>query len=683
MSYQLAADTGGTFTDIVAVDRDTGLLRYCKTLTDYGDLVRGVLAGVDRIGAGCDRVGVLKHGTTQIINAFLQRSGARTALVTTRGFRDTLEIARGSRPVPFRLDYRRQPPLVPRPLRFEVAGRLDGNGREIEPLDPGEIERLAATLRGERIEAVAVSFLNSYLNPAHEENAARQLRLALPGVFVTTGAGFSREWYEYERTATAVANAYVGPALQRYLGGFEERLAKRGFAGKCLMMASNGGVLSVQRALAQPVTLVESGPIGGCIGAAALARELGFENVIAFDMGGTTAKCSVVANGRFEIEPFYYVGGYETGFPIRCPVLDIVEVGTGGGSIAWIDAQGRLRVGPASAGSEPGPVCFGRGGTEPTVTDANLILGRIGADSFLGGELRLDADSARRALHEKVGRHLGYRGDAALDRLAQGILTIAAMSMAEAIRRITLERGRDPRDFRLCAYGGGGPLHAAVLARELHIPAVVVPPWPGNFSAIGMLLADSRIDDARTFIGELDDEAVARSEAMFRDMEQTAGARLRADSGAFDVVFERQAEFRFRGQRHSTRMAVSAGMDALGLKDCFERAYRARYGHLGTTSRVEFVGLRVTASARSGALELNQIAGAAPREAAPPRTRQVYFPESAARVATPVLEREALPAGFRGKGPAVIEEYGSTTVIGPNDEFEVGSLKEILIRCAG
>ena len=677
----IAADTGGTFTDIVAVERETGELRYCKTLTDYDDLVRGVLDGVDRIGVGCDRIEVLKHGTTQVINAFLQRSGARTALVTTRGFRDTLEIARGSRPVPFRLNYRRQPPLVPRSLRLETAGRIDGRGLEIEPLDPVEIDSLAATLRAEGVEAVAVSFLNSYLNPAHEQQAAKLLRAALPGVFVTTGAEFTREWYEYERTATAVANAYVGPAMQRYLGGFAGRLADRGFAGNCLMMASNGGVLTVEGALAQPVALVESGPIGGCIGAAALSRELGLANVIAFDMGGTTAKCSVVENGQFEIEPFYYVGGYETGFPIRSPVLDIAEVGTGGGSIAWIDAQGRLRVGPKSAGSEPGPVCFGRGGTEPTITDANLILGRIGTDSFLGGELHLDAESARKALSDKVGQPLGYRGAAALDRLAQGILTIAAMSMAEAVKRITLERGRDPRDFQLCAYGGGGPLHAAVLARELHMPTVVVPPWPGNFSAIGMLLANSRIDDARTFVSELDDEAVARSEARFDEMEQDARARLRSDFGALEVGFERQAEFRFRGQRHSTRVAVNPGMDAASLKDRFERSYRKRYGHLGTTSRIEFVGLRVTASAHSGALALRQIDLGGSRAAAGTSARDVYFDELGARVQTPVFQREGLRAGFRGKGPAVIEEYGSTTVVSPNDEFEVGSLNEILIRC--
>ncbi|MSQ70244.1 MAG: hydantoinase/oxoprolinase family protein [Betaproteobacteria bacterium] len=678
----LAADTGGTFTDIVAYDPGTGELSCCKTLTVYEDLVEGVLTGVDKLGADPRRLSLVKHGTTHIINTFLQRSGARTALVTTRGFRDSLEIARGSRPVPFRLDYRRQPPLVARPWRYEVAGRIDTHGVELEPLDPAELEALAATLRAEGVEAVAVSFLNAYVNPGHEEAVATRLRALLPDVFVTTGAEFSREWYEYERGATAVANAYVGPTMARYLGRFATRFAERGFTGRCYMMGSNGGVLTVEGAQAQPVALVESGPIGGCIGAAAMARELGVRNVIAFDMGGTTAKCSVIDNGQFQIEPFYWVGGYEAGFPIRSPVLDIVEVGTGGGSIAWIDAQTRLRVGPRSAGSEPGPVCYGRGGTEPTITDANLILGRIGSDSFLGGEMQLDADSARRALQDRVGTSLGYRTAAALDQLAQGILAIATMSMGEAIKRITLERGRDPRDFELYVYGGGGPLHGAVLARELHIPTVVVPLQPGNFSAIGMLLADSRIDDALTITGALEDESARKCDALFDGMEQAAARRLVAEFSARHVDFERQIELRFRGQRHSIRVTVTAGLTEQGVRGLFEAAYRERFGHLGASGKIEFVGLRLRAWARTASISVKQLFS---RTAASGKmavgNRPVYFPELGARVATPVYWRDALPVGFRATGPAVIEEYGSTTVVGPKDEFSIGSLNEIRITC--
>lgn len=682
-SYLLAADTGGTFTDVVAFDPGTGELRYCKTLTVYRDLVEGVLQGVEKAGLAPRQLQQMKHGTTHIINTFLQRTGARTALATTRGFRDAIEIARGSRPVPFSLKFRKLPPLVPRPWRFELGGRIDARGNETEPLDLEEIVSLAQRLREDSIEAVAVSFLNAYLNPMHEQEAADRLRRLLPGVFVTTGSEFSREWYEYERSATAIANAYVGPTMSWYLGRFETQLAERGFGGRCFMMGSNGGVLTVAGAQAQPVALVESGPIGGCIGAAVMARELGAANVIALDMGGTTAKCSVIDDGQLQIEPFYYVGGYDAGFPIRSPVLDVVEVGTGGGSIAWIDGQKRLRVGPKSAGSEPGPVCFGRGGAEPTITDTDLILGRIGAGSFLGGELRLDEAGALHALSERVGTPLGYRSEEELDRLAQGILTIAIMSMAEAIKRITVERGRDPRDFELYVFGGGGPLHGTALARELHIPVVVVPPKPGNFSAIGMLLADSRIDDAITYVSMLNDASVQRAEELFAGMENAARRRLRADFGAMDAEIERQVELRFKGQRHCLRVRMEPDTNAQALKALFESSYRKRFGHLGASGGIEFVGVRVQASACATGVGARQLFGAGERaQPAPARERRVYFGELGKRVVTPVYWRDSLPTGFRARGPAIVEEYGSTTVAGPGDTFEIGSLGEIRLRCA-
>ena len=347
---------------------------------------------------------------------------------------------------------------------------------------------------------VAVSFVNAYLEPANEAQVAAWLRELLPDCFVSTGAELSREWYEYERTTTAAANAYTGPKVGRYVENLGRQLQGGGFAGQLLLMGSNGGMLSPALAAKAPVMLVESGPIGGCIGAGVYGAALGIDNLIAFDMGGTTAKCALVRDGEFEIVSTYHAGGYGKGVPIRSPVVDIVEVGAGGGSIAWLDDQACLHVGPKSAGSQPGPVCYRRGGTEPTVTDANLVLGRLDAGRFQGGEMGLDSDAARAAIGTRLGKAMGYAGESGVLEVAAGMLALAVVTMGGAIKRITVERGKDPRDFALFAYGGGGPLHSVELARELAIPQVIIPPEAGNFSAIGMLLADIRRDDGRTLV---------------------------------------------------------------------------------------------------------------------------------------------------------------------------------------
>ena len=526
MTYILAADTGGTFTDLAAYDRERGRIVYTKTLTTYGDLVDGVMECIAKAGIDLARAEVVKFGTTLVINTFIERTGAKTALVTTEGFRDILEIGRGNRPIPFDFRYKRHPLLVERDLRFELAERMGADGTELRPLDRAGARALAEEFGRLGVEAVAVSFLNSYRDTGHEDEASAILRAALPNVYVTASTELTREWYEFERTTTAVANAYVGPRLKDYVQRLDERLHKDGMTRSFYLMASNGGVFSVERAERQPVMLVESGPVGGCIGTGVYADALGIAKAIAFDMGGTTAKCAVVENGRFEVKSPYYVGGIERGFPVRGAVLDIVEVGAGGGSIAWIDEQGRLRVGPKSAGSSPGPVCYGNGGREPTITDANLVLGRIGAQSFLGGEMRLDEEAARDAISGRVAQPLGFAGTAGLDETAQGILALGTMAMAGAIKQITIERGLDPREFSLFAFGGGGPLHAAQIARELSIPEVVVPPEPGIFSALGMILADARVDEARTFLRDLSPDSLADIAAVFSTMEAAMRERL-------------------------------------------------------------------------------------------------------------------------------------------------------------
>ena len=497
MALLVGTDIGGTFTDVVGYDTELRKLQFGKTLTNYRNLVDGVFEGLEQIDIDPRSIAVLKHGTTQIINLLLERKGSRTALITTEGFKDVLEIGRASRPLPFDLSFRRDPPLVLRNMRYEVAERVDSMGNVLVALDRSRLDQICTLLKRDGAEAVAVSFLNSYVNPAHEIAAADFVRERLPGVYVTTGIEHSREWFEYERTSTAVANAYVGPRAAAYITGFEQRLRDERSDTQFLIMASHGGILSLRRAREQPIALVESGPIGGCIGAGVYARALDIDRMVGFDMGGTTAKCALIEGGSFDVQSTYFVGGYERGFPLRTPVLDIVEVGTGGGSIAYRDAQGRLHVGPRSAGSDPGPVCFGRGGLEPTVTDANLVLGRINSGRFLSGSLQLDCGAAKAALMSTIGAPMGFAATE-VDQVASGLLALANAQMGAAIKEVTVERGKDIREFALFVFGGGGPLHACDLARELNIRQVIVPPEPGNFSALGMLFAPARIDEVRT-----------------------------------------------------------------------------------------------------------------------------------------------------------------------------------------
>ena len=632
-TYRVGVDIGGTFTDIAVYDAEQRRVLYGKSLTRYDDLVEGVLDALGNTGVSLEQARLLKHGTTFVINTLLQRNGSRTALVTTRGFRDLLEIARGNRPVPFMLGYRRDPPLVPRTLRFEITERMKADGSAAVVPDDSEIDQVAEQLAAAGVTAVAVSFLNAYANPAHEERVAQRLAMRLPEVFVTASTSLTREWYEYERTSTAVANAYVGGRMRDYIRGFDTRLRAQGFDGTFFMMGSNGGVLSVQRTLEQPVALVESGPIGGCIGAAAYAKALGLSRVIAFDMGGTTAKCALIQDGRFEVQPIYYVGGYEHGFPLKTAVLDIVEVGAGGGSIASVDAQGRLSVGPRSAGSEPGPVAYGRGGTEPTVTDANLVLGRISDGAFLSGRLRLDRAASAAAIRPRVAEPLGYQSPEGLDIAAQGILDLSATAMAGAIKEITIERGLDARDFELMVFGGGGPLFGSTLARRLRIPTVIVPPHPGNFSTIGMLIAGARIDLARTRIADLSDDSLAAVDREFVALEDAARTTMAAELQAPAVQFDYWLEARYRGQTHTVRAAYEPGHHAAQFRECFEDTYRRRYGHLNPDCEVEVLGLRLGASAAVPCPELEHLltpaGGDAPR---PTAHREVYLDRKSTRL---------------------------------------------------
>ncbi len=678
MSHAVAIDIGGTFTDLVAFNRSGERVVYTKSPTTYGDFAEGILDCFRKAGLVLADVDVIHHGTTLVINTLIQRSGGRTALVTTRGFRDVLEIARGNRPAPLDLYYQRDEPLIPRERRFEISERIASDGAIIEALDLAELEELAQRLRDARIESVALFFLNSYVNPTHEEQAARALRAALPGVFITASTESSREWYEYERTSTACANAYVGPQVIAYMRHLEHRLKAEGFHGTLHMMGSNGGVLSVERTCRQPIALVESGPVGGAIGAGIYASALGFSNAISFDMGGTTAKCTLVEDGRFSVDSVYYVDGYVKGFPIKSPVIEIQEVGSGGGSIAWLDAQNRLHVGPQSAGSSPGPACYGRGGEQPTVTDANLVLGRLNADNFLGGELHLELEAARAAL-SRIAQPLGYVGEEGLVRMASGVVAIATVIMAGVIRRISIDHGRDPRDFALIAYGGGGPLHACSLARELSIPMVIIPVEPGNFSAVGMTLAEARVDDVRTYSSRMGEAAVTAMNALFGQMEADGANALQRDFQSPVARFERHVEMRYVGQRHNIKVLVAHDADAVQMRQAFERQYKSRYGHADALAAVEIQALHLSAFAQIDHPDIGRLAR--PHADSVASSRRVHFDADSGAIETGVHQRIALAPGFSATGPAVIEEYGSTTLVWPGDWFEIGPLFEIRVHC--
>lgn len=680
-SLSIGVDVGGTFTDLVLYDSQADTIRTAKVLTTPRDIPAGIFESIVQAGGDLARTNYVKHGTTTAINTALERSGARTALITTKGFRDVLELGRGNRPDAFNLFYRRLPPLVPRNLRFEVSARMDGQGCELVGVDTGELDSILREMDRHDIEAIAVCLLHAYRNPEHEQQIGAYLRRHTPR-FVSLSHELSREWREHERTSTTVVDAYVGPRMERYIDALGSRLSGAGLTGNLLLMESNGGVMTSRLAAQHPVHLLESGPVAGAVGAAALARQLGYSHAISFDMGGTTAKCTLIENGKIEYTDIYYVGGYEHGYPVQVPVVDIIEVGAGGGSIAHLDATGSLKVGPRSAGSEPGPVCYSRGGTEPTVTDANVALGRLAPSGLLGGQMALDAEAAMRCIREKVADPLGVSEV----EIASGIIRLAVVTMAAAVRRISIERGHDPRDFVLVVSGGAGPLHAGAIARELSIPTVLIPPLPGHFSAWGMLLADLRFDQAQTLIADLDAIDAAEIESRFAELEKVAQARLRDAAPDLEKVeIARHIDVRYAGQEHTVRTpspARFAGADAKAvLHATFNKIYAKRYGHADPRGRLQIVTLRVAVSGIVDKPKLESFRPTASTEAKCATVRKAYFDDTS-WVDCPVYRRDALAAGQRITGPAIVMETGSTTVVAPGDACEVDGFGNLVISIA-
>ena len=666
---RLAADVGGTFTDVAAFNETTGELQLGKTLTTPQHLASGIGHGVARAGADFQAARLFLHGTTVAINTILERSGARCALLTTQGFRDIYEIGRVNRPESYNLFFKRHVPLIERDLRFEISERIDAQGAVLIKLDEAQVRTVAAAAVAQGVEAIAILFLHSYRNPAHEQRARQIIEQEFPQLFVSASHELSQEYREFERTSTAAANAYVGPRVRRYLTEMETHLDAAGFSGAFLIVQSTGGLFDAADARHSCIRMLESGPAAGVIGAKALCDRIGMRDAIAFDMGGTTAKAGVIYNGDVLMTGSAMIGGYATGLPIQMPMIDIQEVGTGGGSIARVELGNALRVGPQSAGAQPGPVCYGLGGGEPTITDANLVLGRLGADRFLGGEMPLDIEAARRALSEKIAAPLGMAVVAA----AEGILRIAPTQMAHVVRWVTTERGLDAADFALVAYGGAGPLHAAMVARELRIGTVVIPLAPGHFSACGMLVADLRRDFVSTWFTPLADASFADMEALYSDMEARGRATVTRGQGTLstpgthsDATVRRAADMRYVGQEHAVTVDLPLELfqtqDRDGIKRRFDAVHQTRYGFSVAHEKAEIVSLRsaIVGEMRKPRFEHIAHGGPQPPPEALRGTRAVYF-TGAGFVDTPAYQRSALLAGNRIAGPALIEEHASTT----------------------
>jgi len=672
-ALRVAADVGGTFTDIACLTAD-GELSTCKLPSTPDDYARAVLEGIlslaRGIGARPQDFAEVSHASTVATNAILEGRGARTALVTTAGFRDVLELRRIRVPRLYEPLYEKPLPLVPRRHRYEVRERLDARGAVVTALQDDEIHTLAAVLAAAEIEAVAVTLLHAYANPDHERRIAAVLRAALPTCFVTVSSEVLPEIREYERTSTTVVNAYIGPLVSRYLRSLRQGLTQAGIHARLVMMQSSGGTIDVAQVLERPAIVVESGPAAGVVGAARVAARAGYPQVITFDMGGTTAKASLIDRGEIASTDEYEVGGGMSmsgglakggGYALKLPVIDISEVGAGGGSIVRIDAGNALKVGPESAGARPGPACYAQGGTDATVTDANVVLGYSSPLGLAGGSVAIDAQLARAAV-STIAERLGL----GLLEAAFGIHRLATTTMTRAVKAVSTYRGRDPREFSLFAFGGNGGIHAASLAVDLQIRQVVVPPAAGVFSALGLLCADREALRSTAFLQPLQAASVAQALTRCAALEQQARADLGACAG---VLLRWRAALRYAGQGFELSIELprtpTEGADAAAdLRAAFEREYRRTYGQELVGHRLEFVALRVTAAVPPcGAGTVTRVR-AAPHRVAREASRPAYFGSRYGLIDTPLIERAALDATPRA-GPLIVEEYEGTTVVPP------------------
>lgn len=685
---RLGVDVGGTFTDLVLV-ADDGRVATRKVLSTSGNYAEAILAGVrDLLGeAGFSGAGVveLTHGTTVATNAIIERRGARTGLVTTDGFRDLLEIGRLRLARLYDMDQERPVPLVRRRWRVEVEERLDPQGRVVRPLDRSSLDRALAALAAENLESIAICLIHSYANPAHEHAVAAAIRERLPGLHLTLSSEVLPEIREFERTSTTVANAYVMPVMDRYLASLETGLAELGVAAPLLTMQSSGGVMTAPRARARPVQLIESGPAAGVIAAAAMARRAEIANAISLDMGGTTAKASVVEEYQIRRSSEFEIGGPISrgsrlnkggGYLLRTPAIDIAEVGAGGGSLITVDSAGALHVGPHSAGAVPGPVCYDQGGTGATLTDVNLSLGYLAQERLPSG-LRLESKKGRRAVAEQIASPLGL----ALEEAAYGAYLVGCAGIARAVRAVTVERGRDPRDFALIAFGGNGPLFAAEMARSLEIGIVLVPPSPGVFSAVGLLEADLEHHLVKTINAPLAALSKGDLDSAFTALIEEASELT---SGMPAATIGRAVDAKYAGQSFELTVPVAGpGEPSEEIAESFAREHERTYGHRAEGDPVHIVNLRILARVPRPSFPsaLPDRPGARPARFGG-GNRRAYFGQHYGTVATPVVDRTDLAEGPR-PGPLLVDEYDATTLVPPGCSARLDLLGNILIRTEG
>lgn len=676
---RVATDIGGTFTDLVYVDGE-GNVGVAKSPTTPPNFEQGVIDVIEKSGVNPKSIQTFIHGTTVIINALTERKGVKTGLITTAGFRDVLEIARGNRPDLFNLRYKKPEPFVERYLRQEVTERMNQLGEEIVPLDEDRIKVLVDYFKKEGVDAIAVAYLHAYKNPAHEIRTVELINELWPEAAVTASHEVTKEWREYERTNTAVLNSYVKPIASSYIDRLNGRLSQLGTGDLRYIMQSNGGTTTFEQAKKNPINMVESGPVAGIYGAAYLGEILGEENIIAFDIGGTTAKCSLIVEGEVKVSTDYYIekDEYNAGYPIKTPVVDIVEIGNGGGSIAWIDEGGALKVGPQSAGSVPGPVAYGQGGTEPTTTDANLLTGRLSPKNF---DYNVDMAKVEEAIKTKVADRFDMKPEDG----ALGMIRIANSNMLNALKLISVRKGYDPRDFKLVAFGGGGSMHAPALARELGVRKVVVPVASPVFSAWGMLMTDLRHDYIQTYIARVNGLDLDGFNQEWDELARTAVAQFAEENIEKDNIrFMRYADMRYAGQEHTVKVPLASGPvtpeSLTQLIADFHELHEKNYTFKLEEAETEIVNLHLTAfgSVEKPALKKLQLKGGTAKDALKEK-RPVYY-EQDGWVDTVVYNRSKLEPGMAFSGPAVIEEQAAVTVIYPDQKASIDEYGNLIIE---
>lgn len=677
---RIATDIGGTFTDIVYITKD-GEIGVEKAHTTPPNFEKGVIDVIKKANVPTESVISFTHGTTVVINALTEKKGTKTGLITTKGFRDMYEICRGNRPDLFNIRFEKPKPFVPRYLRLEVEERIDYQGKVITPLNKDAVEECIAYFKKEDVKAIAVVYLHSYKNDIHERETVKLIKELWPEVFVTGSYEICKEWREYERTSTTVLNSYVKPIAASYVDRMDNELGKIDIECPKYIMQSNGGTTTFEKAKETPINMVESGPVAGIFGAAMLGKLIGEKQVIGFDIGGTTAKCALINDGEVKVTTDYKIdkSNITCGHPVKIPVVDIVEIGNGGGSIAWIDEKNSLKVGPQSAGALPGPVAYGLGGTQPTTTDANLILGRLSPKNF---DMHVDMNNVRNSVAEQIAEHYNI----SVEDAALGIIRIANSNMLNALKLISVRKGYDPREFTLVAFGGGGAMHAAPLAKELGIKKVVIPVAASVFSAWGMLMSELRQDDIQTYNARLDKLDYEEINAEWQKIEDNA-VKEYAAKGILkeNIVFVKYLDMRYLGQEHTVKVQIPSGefndSYVKEIIDLFHKEHEKAYSFKLDSSVTEIVNLHLCAFGKTEKVKIKELEGLPySLEEAVKEKRSVIFEEAGEVNDTSVYDRHKLSPGMTVFGPALIEEVSTTAVIYPNMSAVVDKYGNLIIN---